>query len=101
MAAINPLHINVYRKTVIRKAKTDPVDAYWIAHLLRVNRARSNQIPEALRPQLRELSRFRFSLVDRISDLKRKVPSVLDGFFPEYEPLFSSVFPKGSCRLLE
>lgn len=101
VAVINPLQINAYRKTGIRKAKTDPIDAFWIADLLRINRARPNQIPEAVRLQLRELSRFRFSLVDRIGDLKRKVLSVLDRVFPEYETLFSSVFLKSSRRLLE
>jgi transposase len=101
VAVINPLQINAYRRTGIRKAKTDPIDAFWIADLLRINRARLNQIPEAVRLQLRELSRFRFSLVDRIGDLKRKVLSVLDRVFPEYETLFSSVFLKSSRRLLE
>jgi transposase len=101
VAVINPLQIDAYRRTGIRKAKTDPIDAFWIADLLRINRARPNQIPEAVRLQLRELSRFRFSLVDRIGDLKREVLSVLDRIFPEYETLFSSVFLKSSQRLLE
>ncbi len=101
VAVINPLQINAYRRTGIRKAKTDPIDAFWIADLLRIDRVRPNQIPEDLRLQMRELSRFRFSLVDRISDLKRKVLSVLDRVFPEYETLFSSVFLKSSRRLLE
>jgi transposase len=101
VAVINPLQINAYRRTGIRKAKTDPIDAFWIADLLRINRARPNQVPEAVRLQLRELSRFRFSLVDRIGDLKRKVLSVLDRVFPEYETFFSSVFLKSSRRLLE
>jgi transposase len=101
VAVINPLQVNAYRKTGIRKTKTDPVDAFWIADLLRINRARSNQIPEALRLQMRELSRFRFSLVDRIGDIKRKILSVLDRVFPEYETLFSSVFLKSSRQLLK
>lgn len=101
VVVINPLQTNAYRKAGIRRAKTDPIDAFWIADLLRINRARSNQIPEAIRLQLRELSRFRFSLVDRIGDLKRKVISILDRVFPEYETLFSSVFLASSRRLLQ
>jgi transposase len=101
VAVLNPLQINAYRNIGIRKAKTDPIDAFWIADLLRINRARPNQIPEDIRLQLRELSRLRFSLVDRTGDLKRKVLSVLDRVFPEYESLFSSVFLKSSRRLLE
>lgn len=101
VVVINPLQTNAYRKAGIRKAKTDPIDAFWIADLLRINRARPNQIPEAIRLQLRELGRFRFSMVDRIGDLKRKVISVLDRVFPEYETLFSSVFLASSRRLLQ
>lgn len=101
VVVINPLQTNAYRKAGIRKAKTDPIDAFWIADLLRINRTRPNQIPEAIRLQLRELSRFRFSLVDRIGDLKRKVISILDRVFPEYETLFSSVFLASSRRLLQ
>lgn len=101
VVVINPLQTNAYRKAGIRRAKTDPIDAFWIADLLRINRARPNQIPEAIRLQLRELSRFRFSLVDRIGDLKRKVISILDRVFPEYETLFSSVFLTSSRRLLQ
>lgn len=101
VAVLNPLQTNAYRNVGIRKTKTDPVDAFWIADLLRINRARPNQVPEDIRLQLRELSRLRFSLVDRIGDLKRKVLSVLDRVFPEYESLFSSVFLKSSRRLLE
>jgi transposase len=73
---LNPLQINAYRQTGIRKTKTDTVDAFWIADLLRIHSARPNQVPTALRMQLRELSRFRFNLMDRIGDLKRKVLSV-------------------------
>jgi hypothetical protein len=50
--------------------------------LLRINRVRPDQVPEDIRLQLRELSRLRFSLVDRIGDLNRKVLSVLDRVRP-------------------
>lgn len=46
------------------------------------------------------MCRFRFSLVDTIADLKRKVNSVLDMLFPEYEKLFSDLFGKTSSELL-
>ena len=51
--------------------------------------------------QLRELSRFRYHLTDRIGDCKRKMLSVLDRIFPEYETVFSSVFLASSRRLLQ
>ena len=35
--------------------------------------------------QLRHLERLRYSFVDQSSDLKRKIISLLDQVFPEYE----------------
>ena len=51
--------------------------------------------------QLRELTRFRFRLVQKASDCKRKILSILDRVFPEYETLFSSVFLKSSRALFQ
>ena len=50
--------------------------------------------------ELRNLSRFRFSLVSQIGDLKRKTICVLDKIFPEYETVFSDVFGKTSREIL-
>lgn len=51
--------------------------------------------------QIRELSRFRFRLVQQIGDCKRKIITVLDRVFPEYEKLFSNVFLASSRQLLQ
>ena len=51
--------------------------------------------------QLRELARFRFRLVEQITGCKRKILSILDRVFPEYETLFSSVFLNSSRALLQ
>lgn len=97
---LNPLQTDAYRQSFLRKAKTDRRDAWIIADLARTGRGRAALVPDHVILQLRELTRFRFSLVDQIADLKRKILSLLDRVFPEYETLFSDVFQKSSRALL-
>jgi transposase len=51
--------------------------------------------------QLRELARFRYGLTAQIGDCKRKIVSILDRVFPEYESIFSDVFIASSRHLLQ
>src|SRR5699024_5551626 len=48
----------------------------------------------------RHLESLRFSFVDQCSDLKRKVISLLDQVFPEYERVFADVFGLSSTEIL-
>jgi transposase len=58
-------------------------------------------VPDETILQLRELTRFRWGLVDQIGDAKRWLLTILDRVFPEYESLFSDVFLKSSRALLQ
>ena len=98
---LNPLQTHAYRKTTIRKVKTDRKDAWLIADVVRIGRGRAAYVPDETIFQLRELTRFRWSLVDQIGDAKRRILTILDRVFPEYETLFSDVFLKSSRALLE
>ena len=98
---LNPLQTHAYRKTTIRKVKTDRKDAWIIADVVRIGRGRAAYVPDETILQLRELTRFRWGLVDQIGDAKRRILSILDRVFPEYESLFSDVFIKSSRALLE
>jgi transposase len=100
VAVLNPLQTDGYRKSFVRKLKSDTRDSWLIADLLRIGRGQATVIPDQQILQLRELARFRFSLVDQIGDLKRKVLSILDRVFPEYETLFTDIFRKGSRAIL-
>ena len=44
---------------------------------------------------------MRFEFIDNTTDLKRRLITVLDRVFPEYESLFSSVFIKSSRALMK
>ena len=98
---LNPLQTHAYRKTTIRKVKSDRKDAWLIADVVRIGRGRAAYVPDETILQLRELTRFRWGLVDQIGDAKRRALSVLDRVFPEYERLFSDVFIKSSRALLQ
>lgn len=97
----NPLQVHAYRKTGVRITKTDRRDAFWIANFLRIGGRSASPSPNKQLLQLRELTRFRWNLIDQISDNKRRVLNVLDRIFPEYETLFSDVFLTSSRALLK
>jgi transposase len=99
---LNPLQVHAYQRSGIRKRKTDKIDAIWIADFVRIGGARTRVEPDTLQTylQLRQLARFRMSLVDQIGDAKRRILGVLDRIFPEYERLFSNVFMTTSRQLL-
>ena len=98
---LNPLQVHAYSRSGIRRAKTDKRDAFWVADFLRIGGARPSRVPETTYLQIRDLGRFRFGLIDDIGDCKRKLLSILDRVFPEYETLFSSVFLRSSRELLK
>lgn len=101
IVVLNPLQISAYRRSGIRKVKNDRKDAWWIADFIRIANLppTDRQLPILL--ELRELTRFRYALMDQVGNLKRKVLSILDRVFPEYETIFSDVFIKSSRALLK
>jgi transposase len=101
VVVLNPIQVSAFRRSGVRKVKNDKTDAVWIADFVRISNtpAASRDIPNLL--QLRELSRFRFWLTDQIGDCKRKLLTILDRVFPEYESLFSSVFVQSSKAMLQ
>jgi hypothetical protein len=97
---LNPLQTQAYRRTAIRKAKTDRRDAWLIADLVRVGRARAAYVPDDAVVRLRELTRFRWGLVDRLGDAKRQRLAVLDRIFSEHPGRFSDPLVRGARALL-
>lgn len=101
VVVLNPLQVAAYRRSGIRKVKNDRKDAWWVADYVRIAKlpASEQALPSLL--QMRELSRFRYRLMEQVGNCKRKVISILDRVFPEYETLFSSVFLQSSRALLK
>jgi transposase len=100
LKVINPIQSNSFRKMYIRQTKTDSKDAYIIAQIMRFGEYQSTALAEENILALRQLSRYRLSLVDECSDCKRRVIALLDQTFPEYESLFSDTFGATSKELL-
>ncbi|TCL55136.1 transposase IS116/IS110/IS902 family protein [Hydrogenispora ethanolica] len=97
---INPIQSDSLRSMYIRQAKTDAVDAFIIAEVIRFGRFSETTLSEPDIVALRQLCWFRFSMVDHPSDLKRQVITALDLIFPEYETIFSDMFGRSSKELL-
>jgi len=100
LVVLNPLQIHAFRRSGIRKRKTDRYDALWIADYIRISQQRLTATVQPALVQLRELTRFRAGLTEQIGECKQKVITILDRVFPEYETLFSSVFIQSSRQLL-
>jgi transposase len=101
VTVLNPLQTEAHRRGQIRKTKTDRRDSFIIADLLRTKAISPSYIPDEWIHQLREITRFRFGLIDTICDLKRQILCLLDKVFPEFESLFSNVFIKSAQALLK
>ena len=97
---INPLQSDALRGLFIHETKTDTIDAFIIAEVLRIGRyTKTEVLPENVHA-LRELCRQRFYVIDMASDIKRKIIALLDQVFPEYEKLFTDIFGVTSMELL-
>ena len=97
---VNPIQSDSLRNFYIRQTKTDQVDSFLVAKVIRFGRFSQTLLAEPDLIALRQLCRYRFSLVDQISDVKRKVICLLDQVFPEYESIFSDLFGTSSRQML-
>lgn len=97
---INPIQSEAFRKMYIRQTKNDSKDSYIIAQIMRFGEYSATSLSEENIVALRQLSRYRFALVDEIGDCKRRVIALLDQVFPEYDKLFSDTFGNSSKELL-
>lgn len=97
---LNPIQSNALRGMYIRQAKNDEHDSLIIADVIRFGRYTEGGMPPSELYELRELCRARSFIVDMTADLKRKVISLLDQTFPEYETIFTNIFGLTSSELL-
>ena len=90
---INPLHTNLYRKSLsLRKTKTDRVDARTIAAMLMSDVDLKSYTDTAYHnEELKSLTRYRFDKVRQRAKLKQSVVRLVNILFPELEKLVSSL----------
>lgn len=101
-AVINPIQTDAFRDVwSVRKVKTDAVDAAMIADLVRYKRFGPSALGEEATEELRNLARYRMSLVERSTMLKNRATAILDRTFPELAGLFSGSYGPAHRALLE
>lgn len=81
---LNPHQTNKFREALRKKAKTDDIDAYVIAGLLRSGDYASSFIPDDAVQSLREITKLRFQLIKDRKRYQHQAYSLLSLVFPEY-----------------
>ncbi len=86
---INPLHTNLYRKSIsLRKTKTDKVDSRTIATMIMSDmNLKSYSDTSYHNQELKSLTRYRFDKVKERAKLKTSVSRLVNILFPELETL--------------
>ena len=100
---LNPLHTNLYRKSLsLRKTKTDSVDARTIAAMLMSDVDLKPYTDTAYHnEELKSLTRYRFDKVKERAKLKQSVARLVCILFPELEKLVSTLHMTSVYVLLD
>lgn len=100
VAVLNPIQTAQQAKKGIRKCKTDTLDAFHIAMLLKNGEYKAALVPGELGMTCRQLTRLRFRLIQQAAALKQLIWSRLHPVWPEYEELFKNPFCATGRKLL-
>ena len=100
---INPLHTNLYRKSLsLRKTKTDRIDARTIAAMLMSDVNLKSYTDTAYHnEELKSLTRYRFDKVKERAKLKSSIARLVCILFPELEKIVPSLHIASVYALLE
>lgn len=97
---LNPFQTNRYRQLLSKKAKTDDIEAYVIAGLLRSGEALGCYVPEDQIQGLRDLVRARNSFLHTLETYQRQASSLLQLVFPEIFEVVKDPFGKVISAIL-
>ena len=99
---INPLHTNLYRKSLsLRKTKTDQVDSRTIATMMMSDmNLKSYSDTSYHNEELKSLTRYRFDKVRERAKLKSSVSRLVCILFPELEKLVPTLHMASVYALL-
>lgn len=99
---INPLHTNLYRKSLsLRQTKTDKVDARTIASMLMSDvNLKSYSDTSYHNEELKSLTRYRFDKVKERAKLKTSISRLVCILFPELEKLVPKLHMNSVYSLL-
>ena len=99
---INPLHTNLYRKSLsLRKTKTDKVDSHTIATMMMSDmNLKSYSDTSYHNEELKSLTRYRFDKVKERAKLKSSISRLVCILFPELEKLIPTLHMASVYALL-
>lgn len=99
---INPLHTNLYRKSLsLRKTKTDRIDARTIATMLMSDVTLKSYTDISYHnEELKSLTRYRFDKVRERARLKQSISRLVTILFPELEKLVPTLHMASVYTLL-
>ena len=99
---INPLHTNLYRKSLsLRKTKTDKVDSRTIATMMMSDmNLKSYSDTSYHNEELKSLTRYRFDKVQERAKLKTSISRLVCILFPELEKLVPTLHMASVYALL-
>jgi transposase len=99
---INPLHTNLFRKSLsLRKTKTDKVDARTIATMLMSDvNLKSYSDTSYHNEELKSLTRYRFDKVKERAKLKTSISRLITILFPELENMVPTLHMASVYSLL-
>jgi transposase len=97
---LNPFQTNKFHQAMMKKAKTDSIDALVIAGLLRSGCAASSYIPDEDIQSLRDLTRLKDGYLRDMKTYKRKAYSLLNLVFPEFLALVKDPFNISCTEIL-
>ena len=88
VAVVNPVLTDAFRRAdTLRKTKTDEIDAFLIAEYARFKRLGPSRVSPEDAEGLKQLTRYRASVVAERTALKNRLTSVADRTFPELSAL--------------
>ncbi|MGC8754848.1 MAG: IS110 family transposase [Thermosulfidibacteraceae bacterium] len=102
---LNPNRVDAFRKGLPNLPKTDSIDSWLIAEIVRTGRLRPNRLPDMEYAPLQRLTRFRCQLVESLITEKNRALSLTFLKFSSYadksQNPFSDIFGKTSSNLVE
>lgn len=98
---ITVLVVNAQHMKAVPGRKTDVKDAEWIANLLRHGLLTPSYIPDRSQREVRELVRYRRSLIDERAREYNRVQKVLEGANIKLSSVISDVMGKSGRDMLE
>jgi transposase len=101
LSEINTLVVNAQHIKAVPGRKTDVKDAEWIADLLRHGLLRGSYIPKREQRELRELVRYRRSLIDEHTREVNRIQKILEGANIKLSSVASNIMGVSGRSMLE